>query len=53
MKMLHKVLTLGNGGFMFHWLTSDMAHYGDFNSETQLSAANINSARIWQIDDVD
>lgn len=53
MKMLHKVLTLGNGGFMFHWLTSDMAHYGDFNSETQLSAANINSARIWQIGDVD
>lgn len=25
-KMLHKVLNLGSGGFMFHWLTSDMAH---------------------------
>lgn len=37
MKILHKVLTLGSGSFMFHWLTSDTAHYGVFfNSETWL-----------------
>lgn len=42
---------------MFHWLTSDMAHYGVFLIQkpdyAHISAANINSARIWQIRDVD